>query len=100
MGNRSGYQRQDIYDMFLAGKSIEQIVESTSIRHGYVKTLYTDFIVASAHQKANDSYDRIMQVRAIERKLWSMYEIKKKTDYDWAQIRELEHTYVHFNATN
>lgn len=88
--------KHQAYQCFMEGLSIEQAVEKTKIKHGQVKTYYTDFIVHSARIKSNDNENKLMQAGAIERALFALIKANGNTQ----KIDELQASYSRFNALN
>lgn len=97
---RHRYQARkgQIYELYLKGFSIEQAVKQSGAHYVAVQNYYTNFGEEAFLQRALRRDDKVAQIYAIESELFKLYEKNRPQDFN--RIKQLEHTYVHFNATS
>lgn len=71
-------KQQQVYDYYLKGMTPETAAKNLKLSYKYVKNKYEDFIIHSATLRGNDKADRIAQIYAIERELFSIIEMNPK----------------------
>ena len=71
-------KQQEVYDCYLNGMTPEITSQHLKLSYRYVKNKYEDFTIHSATMKGNDKKDRIAQIYAIERELFSIMEMNPK----------------------
>ena len=70
--------QQQVYDCYLKGMTPETAAQSLKLSYKYVKNKYEDFTINSATLRGNDKAERIAQIYAIERELFSIMEMNPK----------------------
>ena len=70
--------QQQVYDCYLNGMTPETTAQSLKLSYKYVKNKYEDFTIHSATLRGNDKKERIAQIYAIERELFSIMEMNPK----------------------
>jgi len=70
--------QQQVYDCYLNGMTPEIAAQSLKLSYKYVKNKYEDFTIHSATLRGNDKKERIAQIYAIERELFSIMEMNPK----------------------
>ena len=70
--------QQQVYDCYLKGMTPETTAKHLKLSYKYVKNKYEDFTIFSAKFKGNDKKERIIQIGAIERELFSIMEMNPK----------------------
>lgn len=70
--------QQQVYDCYLNGMTPETAAQSLKLSYKYVKNKYEDFTIHSATLRGNDKKERIAQIYAIERELFSIMEMNPK----------------------
>ena len=70
--------QQQVYDCYLKGMTPETTAQSLKLSYKYVKNKYEDFTIHSATLRGNDKKERIAQIYAIERELFSIIEMNPK----------------------
>jgi NDP-sugar pyrophosphorylase family protein len=67
--------QQQVYDCYLKGMTPETTAKHLKLSYKYVKNKYEDFTIHSATLRGNE---RIAQIYAIERELFSIIEMNPK----------------------
>jgi hypothetical protein len=70
--------QQQVYDCYLKGMTPETAAKHLKLSYKYVKNKYEDFTIHSATLRGNDKKERIAQINAIERELFSIMEMNPK----------------------
>ena len=71
-------KQQQVYDCYLKGMTPETTAKHLNLSYKYVKNKYEDFTIHSATLRGNDKAERIAQIYAIERELFSIMEMNPK----------------------
>jgi hypothetical protein len=71
-------KQQQVYDCYLKGMTPETAAQTLKLSYKYVKNKYEDFTIHSATLRGNDKAERIAQIYAIERELFSIMEMNPK----------------------
>jgi len=71
-------KQQQVYDCYMNGMTPENTAQHLKLSYKYVKNKYEDFTIHSATLRGNDKKDRIAQIYAIERELFSIIEMNPK----------------------
>ena len=71
-------KQQQVYDSYLKGMTPETVAQTLKLSYKYVKNKYEDFTIHSATLRGNDKSERIAQIYAIERELFSIMEMNPK----------------------
>jgi NDP-sugar pyrophosphorylase family protein len=71
-------KQQQVYGCYLNGMTPETAAQSLKLSYKYVKNKYEDFTIHSATLRGNDKKERIAQIYAIERELFSIMEMNPK----------------------
>lgn len=85
-------QHQCVYDCYMKGMRPETTAQHLRLAYKYVKNKYEDFILFSAKLKGNEKKQRIIQIRAIERELFTLMQ----KNPDDKRIDDLSYTYRTF----
>jgi hypothetical protein len=67
-----------VYECYLNGMTPETTAKHLKLSYKYVKNKYEDFTIHSATLRGNDKKERIAQINAIERELFSIMEMNPK----------------------
>jgi hypothetical protein len=70
--------QHQVYDCYLNGMTPETAAQSLKLSYKYVKNKYEDFTIHSVTLRGNDKAERIAQIYAIERELFSIMEMNPK----------------------
>lgn len=97
MGN---HKREVILDCYFKGLSKDEAREKAGASWQYTNNLYDMLRFEEMKKKFSTNQDRLMQISAIERKLWELYDDYHVTraPQKLAKINSLESAYVRFQA--
>jgi hypothetical protein len=71
-------QQQKVYECYLNGMTPEIAAQHLKLSYKYTKNKYEDFTILSDKFKGNNKTDRILQINAIEKELFSLIEMNAK----------------------
>ena len=69
---------QEVHDCYMKGMRPETTAQYLELSYKYVKIRYADFIFFAEKLKGNNKEERIIQIRAIERELFTLIEKNPK----------------------
>lgn len=95
-------KREVIVDCYYEGMTREQAKEKSGASYQYTSNLFDELRFEEMRKQSNNFKDRITQIQAIERKLWSLYDDYHdyKAPHKLDKINSLERVYVSFQALN
>jgi hypothetical protein len=83
---------QEVHDCWMKGMRPEATAQHLQLSYKYVKIRYADFIFFAEKLNGNNKEERIIQIRAIERELFTLIEKNPKDK----RIDDLAYTYKTF----
>jgi len=99
MGQTHGTSSQDVFKMFTNALSEEEVINKTGLSQAHVKKRFREFEVYISKIDDSEKRNRIIQAKGIEKELFRLMAIPKRTITLNRRISQLSHIYSTFNAT-